>query len=96
MVQMQMEWTEGDQAHIGSVCPLVIAWVINHLPSPMLTGLALSCACLPTHAMISDNVNVASLASPKVSPSPNEWHPQNKTAHPGQVTVASVRPVLPS
>ena len=60
---------------LGLMCPLVMAWVINHLPLPRLTGLVLSCACLPTHAITPDNVNVASLTSPWLSPSPNDCHP---------------------
>ena len=72
MALMQVDWNEGGQAPLGSMCPSVMAWVIYHLPSPRLIGLALSCACLPTHAMTPDNVNATSLTSPKFSPSPNE------------------------
>ena len=60
---------------LGLICPSVMAWVIYHLPSPRLMGLALSWACLPTHAIIPNNVNMASLTSPKLSPSPNNCHP---------------------
>ena len=50
-------------------------WVINCLPSGRFTALVLICACLPTRAIIPDNVNVVSLTSPKFSPSSNEWCP---------------------
>ena len=68
-----MEW--GWPGHLGLMCPSVMAWSINHLPLSRLTGLVLSCACLPTHAIIPDNVSMASLASPRLSPSPNDHHP---------------------
>ena len=68
-----MEW--GWPGPLGSMCPLVMAWAVNHLPSPRLTGLALSCVCLPTQAMTPDNVNVVSLTSPMLSPSPNDCCP---------------------
>ena len=57
---MQVEHNEDDQAPLAQ-CPLVMGWVIKHLPSAKLTGLALSCACLTTHAIIPDNMNAASL-----------------------------------
>ena len=66
---------QGWPGPLGLMCPLVMAWVINHLPLPRLMGLVLICAYLPTHAIIPDNINVASLTSPKFSPSPNELHP---------------------
>ena len=41
-----VEW--GQPGPLGLMCPSVIAWEINHWPSPWLTGLALSWTCLPT------------------------------------------------
>ena len=67
-----MEW--GQPGPLGSICPSVMAWVINCWPSPRLTGLALSWACLPTQMMVPDKVNVASHTSPKLSPS-NDCYP---------------------
>ena len=68
-----MEW--GQPGPIASMYPLVMVWMISHLPSPRLTGFTLSCAYLLTQAMTPDNVNVAFLTSPKLSPSPNDCHP---------------------
>ena len=68
-----MEW--GWPGPLGSKFPSMMAWMINHLPSPRLMGLALRCACLPTHTMIPDNVSIVSLASPKLSLSPNYCWP---------------------
>ena len=65
-----MEW--GWPGPLGLMCPPVMAWVINCWPLLQLTGLALSWACLPTQPMAPNNVNVASWASPKLSPSPND------------------------
>ena len=45
---------------LGLMWALVMAWVVNHLLSPRLTGLALSFSCLLTLTMTPDNVNVAS------------------------------------
>ena len=78
------------------MCPLVMAWVINCLPSSRLAGLVLSCAGLPTHAITPDNVNVVSLASARLSPSPNDHQPKNRITLPGSVTTDSVRPGLAS
>ena len=68
-----MEW--GWPGPLGSMCPSVLAWMINYQPLPRLTGLALSWACLPTQLMVPDKVNVASHALPKLSPSPNNCCP---------------------
>ena len=59
----------------GLMCPSVMAWAFNHLPSPRFMGLVLSCACLPTNAMTPDNANVASLIPPRLSLSPNYLYP---------------------
>ena len=65
---------QGQPGPLCLMCPSVMAWAINHLPLPRLTGLAVSCTGLPTHAIIPDNVNAMSLASPRLSPS-NDQHP---------------------
>ena len=59
---------------LGSMHPLVMAWVIIHQPSPRLTRLSLSWACLPTQLMGPDSMNTASNALPTLSPS-NDCHP---------------------
>ena len=50
------------------------SWVISHLPSLRGMGLVLSGVCFSTQEMAPDNVNVASLTSPRLSPS-NDCHP---------------------
>ena len=65
-----MEW--GCPGPIGLMHPLAMAWVINCLPSPRLTRLALSWACLPTQPMALDSVSAVSHALPRFSPSPND------------------------
>ena len=60
---------------LGLVCPSVMAWAISCQPLPRLASLALSWAALPTQLMVTDSINVASCASPKLSPSPNDHHP---------------------
>ena len=39
---------QGCPGPLGSMHSLVMAWAINHWPSPRLAGLMLSWACLPT------------------------------------------------
>ena len=85
---------QGCPGPLGLMHLSVMVWVINHQPSPRFTGLALRRACLPTQQMAPDKVNEASLASPKLSPSPSDHHLYNKKAQPGLVTTASVRPDL--
>ena len=46
--------------------------------------------------MAPDSISVASHTLPKLSPSPNDHHPWNRTAQPGPVNMASVRPFFPS
>ena len=75
MVLMQVEWNEGDQGPLGSRYSLVMAWAINCQPSPRLTGLALSLACLPTQLMAPDNVIVVSHTLTNLSTSPNDHCP---------------------
>ena len=89
-----MEW--GCPGPLGSICLLVMAWAINYWPSPRLTGLGLRRACLQTQQMAPDKANEASFASPKLSPSPHDCHPENKMAWPELVTTAPVRLDLPS
>ena len=67
------EW--GCPGPLASMHHLVIASVINCKPSYKLTTLALSWACLQTQLMAPDSVNVASHASPKLSPSPRDCLP---------------------
>ena len=57
-----------EQGPLGLMHNSVMAWVINHQPSPRLTGFAMSWSCLPTQPMAPDSVNVASHALPKLSP----------------------------
>ena len=60
---------QGWPGPLGLMCPSVMVWVINHWPSPRLTGLVLSWACLPTQLMAPDSVNAVSHTSPDLSPS---------------------------
>ena len=53
-----MEW--GWPGPLGSMCPSVMTWGINCQPSPRLTGLVLSWACLPTQLMPPDNIDMVS------------------------------------
>ena len=53
----------------------VMAWVINCQPSHRLITLVLSWACLPLQLMAPNSVNMASHASPKLSPSPRDCLP---------------------
>ena len=70
MVAMQAELSEGRLGPLGSMYHSVIAWAINCHPSPKVTTLALSWACLPTQLMAPDSMNMASHTSPRLSPSP--------------------------
>ena len=82
---------QGHPDPLGLMCLLVMAWMINCQPSSRHTGSALIWACLPTKAMAPDNVNATSLASPRLSPSPNNHHPYNRTAWPRPETRSSVK-----
>ena len=53
-----IEW--GHLGPLGSMHCSVMAWVINCQPSPKVTTLALSLACLPTQLMAPDSMNMAS------------------------------------
>ena len=66
---------QGHPGPLGSMCHLVMAWEINHRPSPRFTGLALSRLCLPTQLIAPDNVHAASWALPKLNPYPREHDP---------------------
>ena len=55
--------------------PFVMVWAINHHPSPRLTRLTLSWACLPTQPMAPNSINMASHSLPKLSPSPKDHLP---------------------
>ena len=68
-----MKW--GCTGPLSSMHLLGMAWVINHQPSPRLTRLAFSWACLLTQQMAPDSMNEASCATPKLNPSPNNHHP---------------------
>ena len=59
----------------GLMCPSVMAWEINHQPSPRLTRLVLSLACLPTQLMAPDSMNLVSHTSLRLNPSPNYCFP---------------------
>ena len=65
-------------------------WSTTGWPSPRLTALVLSWACLPTQLMAPNSVNVASCNLPKLSLL------LIIASQPGPVTTASVRPDLPS
>ena len=54
---------QGHPGPLGSMCLLVMAWVINCQPLSRLTGLALSWACLPTQLIAPDSMNAASRTS---------------------------------
>ena len=60
---------QGHLGPLGLMYHLVMAWAINCWPSPRLTGLVLSCACLPTQLVAPNNMNVVFHTSPKLSPS---------------------------
>ena len=89
-------WEWGCPGPLASMHHLVMAWVINCWSSHKLTTLVLSWAYLPTQLMAPDSMNMASHASPKLSPSPRDHLPQNRMAQPGPFTTTSMRPDLPS
>ena len=79
---MKIKWSrkwvrsnKGDWTLLIHMHPSAMAWVINCQPPHWLAGLALSWACLLTQLRAPDNINVASHASPKLSPSPNDHSP---------------------
>ena len=65
-----MEW--GSPGPQGLMHHLAMAWMINHWPLPRLIGLVPSWDCLPTQLTPPTNVNAASLASPRLIPSPRD------------------------
>ena len=68
-----MEWRH--PGPLGLMHPLVMAWAINCRPSPMLTGLVMSLACLPTQLVAPNSMNMMSHTSPRLSTSPNDHCP---------------------
>ena len=94
--------TEGSMVGNGvTLAPLasnwhsVMAWVITHQPSCMVKGSVARYANLAMQVLAPVSVNAVSLTLPKLRPSPNDCLPQKRTAWPGPITMASVRPVLP-
>ena len=70
-----VEWACGCPGPLASIQHLVIAWAITCQTSCMVKGLAAKCANLPTQVPTHVSVNVASLTSPKLRPSPRDHLP---------------------
>ena len=68
-------WECGHPGPLATIWHSVMAWAITHQPSCMVKGLAERYANLSTQVLAPVRVNMASLASPKLRPSPRDHLP---------------------